>query len=346
MKPLGNPRGVALLLTLFVVTLLTILVVEFTYSTEVESHRTRTALSSLQARYLARAGAALGELALKLDAAEKTKSPPDRPPVETLTDPWAQPFPPRDLGEGVGGAGFRVDDESARFNVNALALGPGVNPVALEARKMLFQGILATLGLDVNLLFPILDWLDPDDDVGAKSGAERDYYATLSPPIEPRNGKMLDLDELALVRGFGDVTRPQWTALRSVLTVLPRGDLKINVNTASELLLTAMLSAVDDAAAAKAIVARRETNPFLTIGDLSEVPGWSQLPQQVRALFDVHSQFFTVHGVGVAAGVARGVAIKESRQGARLEVLDWREEAGNVSLTSPNSSDGMSLFRP
>jgi type II secretory pathway component PulK len=312
----------------------------------VEAHLTRTALSATQARYLARAGAALGELALVVDLLEKTKSPPDRPPAETLADPWAQPFPPQSLGEGVGDAGFRIDDESARFNVNSLALGPGVNPVILESRKMLFQGILTALGLDINLLFPLLDWLDPDDEVNAKNGAEREYYQTLPVPLQPRNGKVLQVEELLLIRGWNELTREQWALLRPLLTALPRGDLKVNVNTAPEQLLVGLLTAVDDAQAAKAILARREREPFLTVAEFDQVPGWSQIPQQVRSIFDVRSQLFTVHGIGVAAGIRRGVAIMENRGGPRLEVLDWREEPGVNFLTSPGPSDGMSALRP
>jgi general secretion pathway protein K len=345
MKSDSGERGVALLMTLFAVTLLTILVVEFTYSTEVEAHLTRTAIAATQARYLARAGAALAELALEVDLAEKTKNPPTRPPVETLNDPWALPFPPQPLGDGVGEAGFRIDDESARFNVNALAPGPGVNPVTLESRKMLFQGILTIAGLDVNLLFPLLDWLDPDDEVTSKSGAESEYYQTLPVPLAPRNGKVLQVEELLLIRGWSDLTREQWAAVRPMLTSLPRGDLKVNVNTASELVLTGLLTAVDDPQAAKAIVGRRALEPFVKMADLDQIPGWSQIPQQVRSIFDVRSQTFTVHGIGVATGIARGVAITETRTGPRLEVLDWRDEPVTSFLTSSGPSDGMTSLR-
>src|ERR1041385_1428501 len=159
MKRRARESGIALLVTLLVVTLLTILVVEFTYSTEVDAHLTRNALNSLQARYLARAGLTLAETVLRLDVQQKTANPPARPNSDSLLDPWAQPFPPRPVGEGVGDAGFRIDDESGRFNINALWQRPGLSPATLEARKMLFQGLLAALGLDVNLLFPLLDWL-------------------------------------------------------------------------------------------------------------------------------------------------------------------------------------------
>ena len=337
-----KPAGIALLITLLVVSLLTILIVEFTYSTEVEAHLTRNALSSLQARYLARAGLALGEILLKLDVTEKAKNA--RPNVDTLTDPWAQPFPPRPIGEGVGDAAFHIDDESARFNVNSLALRPGVSPVMLEARKTLFQGVLAALGLDINLLFALLDWLDPDDDVSGQSGAERDYYEGLDPPYDPRNGRMLNLDELQLVRGFGELTREQWAALRAIVTVLPNEELQVNVNTASELLLTALLGAVDNPAAAKAIVAQRQDHPFQTAQELNEIPGWNQLPPQIRSFFTMRSPYFTIHAAGIAAEVTRGLAVLERRTGQRLDVLDWREEPGSVSLTTSPPSDGINFL--
>jgi general secretion pathway protein K len=337
-----KPSGIALLITLLVVSLLTILVVDFTYSTEVEAHLTRNALSSLQARYLARAGLALGEILLNLDATEKAKN--GHPNVDTLTDLWAQPFPPRPIGEGVGDAAFHIDDESARFNVNSLVLRPGVSPVMLEARKTLFQGVLTALGLDVNLLFPLLDWLDPDDEVSGQSGAERDYYQDLNPPYEPRNGRMLNLDELQLVRGFSELTRDQWAALRTAVTVLPNEELQINVNTAPELLLTALLGAVDNPAAAKAIVAQRQDHPFQNPQELNQTPGWGQLPPQIRSIFTMRSAYFTIHAAGIAAAVTRGLAVLERRAGTRLEVLDWREEPGSVSLTTSPPSDGIDFF--
>jgi general secretion pathway protein K len=334
--------GIALLITLLVVSLLTILIVEFTYSTEVEAHLTRNALSSLQARYLARAGLALGEILLQLDAAEKAKNA--LPNVETLSDPWAQPFLPSPLGDGVGETAFHIDDESSRFNINSLALQPGVSPVMFEARKTLFQGVLSALGLDINLLFPLLDWLDPDDDVSGQGGAERQYYEELNPPYEPRNGRMLSLDELQLVRGFSELTREQWAALRSIVTVLPNQDLQINVNTASELLLTALLGVVDNPAAAKAIVALREDHPIQGLQQLNEVPGWSQVPPQVRSFFTARSSYFTIHATGIAAEVTRGLAVLERRVGQRLDVLDWHEEPGRVSLTTSQPSGAMNPF--
>jgi len=106
-------------------------------------------------------------------------------------------------------------------------------------------------------LFPLLDWLDPDDEVTAKEGAEKEYYASLPVPLEPTEWKTPADRRAASGARWSDLTREQWAAIRPLLTALPRGDLRINVNTAPELLLVDV-DQVDAAAAAKAIVARRE----------------------------------------------------------------------------------------
>src|SRR5215467_9277139 len=69
-KDLGRPsteRGAALVIVLLAVTLLTVAVVEFTYSAQVDHHLTDNALKALQASYLARSGVNLALLALKKD---------------------------------------------------------------------------------------------------------------------------------------------------------------------------------------------------------------------------------------------------------------------------------------
>lgn len=341
-----QPAGIALLITLLVVALLTIVVIEFTYSTEVEAHLARNASALAQARYLARAGVVLAELALKLDAAQKAATPPILPNAETLTDPWAQPFPPREIGEGVGETAFRIEDESSRFNLNSLAKAAKANPVALEARKTLFQGLLAALGLDINLLFPLLDWLDADDEVTTKNGAESEYYGKLAPPYVPRNGKLLGIDELPLVRGFSELKREEWAALRGVTSVMPDDTLAINVNTASGLLLAALLNAVDAAPTAKAIIARRAERPFVKPTDLEDIPGWLQVPSPVRSIFTTQSNTFTIHALGAAGDVKLGLAVTEKRDHSQLTRIAWREERGSAFLTSTPPSDRMPLFPP
>ena len=64
---LSNQRGIALIITLLIVALLTITVVEFFYSVEIDSRMARNALNGLQASLLARSGIAIGESFLLRD---------------------------------------------------------------------------------------------------------------------------------------------------------------------------------------------------------------------------------------------------------------------------------------
>jgi general secretion pathway protein K len=332
---LGNDeRGVALLVTILVVTLLTIVVLEFTDTTTVEAHLTRHALSATKAHYLARAGVTLAELTLKTDGEEKAKT---NRPYDALTDAWAQPVEPRDLGDGVGRAGFAIADESARFNVNALSLAAGGNPAILGARRTALQSILATSGIDTNVTSALIDWLDPDDEVTGQYGAESEFYSKeVSPPYQPRNGRMLSLDELALVKGFGDLTHEQWSSLRSALTVLPSDQLRINVNTASEAVLIGILTPID-AALAREIVTQQLERPFTNMNEVWQLPGGSQVPGEIKQMFGVQSQTFTIHGIGLAGDIARGVAVTVNRSGAAVTEVDWRDEPASLTLTSPGS---------
>ncbi|MGH7859928.1 MAG: type II secretion system minor pseudopilin GspK [Candidatus Binatia bacterium] len=349
MKITGNQRGVALLVTLLVISLLTVIVIEFTHSTEVDGHLTRNSLASAQAGYLARSGLALAEMTLRIDAEAKAKRPPERLPVETLTDPWAQPFPPMPVGAGFGAAGFTIIDESSRFNVNALSLSGQTQGTKAIMRQELFQGILEAVGLDENLLYALVDWLDPGDDSDRESGAESPYYLGLRPPYVPRNGRLLSIEELTLVKGFEQLTWEQWTALRMMLTAMPNEDLRINVHTAPELLLTALFAKRDAESVARTIIESRVERPFADQRELNQLLDSYGL-DYLKEIFTLRSDVFTIYATGSAGDLERHVAVTEELRRQqfppRLTILNWREEALPVALTSAEASVGMTSPLP
>lgn len=342
------------MITLLVVTLLSVVVTEFTYSTEVSSHLTRNTLNATQAHYLARSGVRLAELALVQDLEEDQDPENPRRGADTLQDPWAAPFPPMQVGNGHGEASFSVLDERSRFNLNALSQGAG--RANLERNKELFQAILSFLGLDTNLLFPLVDWLDPGDERASESGAESPHYLGLRPPRVPRNGPLLTVEEVTLVKGFDELTANEWRNLRQLVTVFPRSGrgnedlLAINVNTASEMLLTAILAHYGSAEVAANLVRERDTEPFRDANDVRRrIAGIDQLPRSVSGIFtNVDSSLYTIYGTGRAAGLERTLAVTverseaaRGRQPPSLETLRWTEHTGPVPLTSPEPSDEM-----
>lgn len=106
-----NQRGIALVVTLLVVALLTIIVIEFTYSVEVDVHMARNALNGLQAALLARSGINLGEALLLHD---------DNNKFDSYTEDWGNPeqinsqlILPENMLLRV-----RVIDECGKLNLN------------------------------------------------------------------------------------------------------------------------------------------------------------------------------------------------------------------------------------
>ncbi len=95
-----------------------------------------------------------------------------------------------------GGLRYGLENESSRMNLNVLLL---VDETQEEAGRELLMGLP---GMTVEIADAILDWIDPDDDI-RPYGAEAEHYSGLTPPYGPRNGPLLSVEELLLVR---DVT--------------------------------------------------------------------------------------------------------------------------------------------
>src|SRR3954469_17422266 len=93
-----------------------------------------------------------------------------------------------------GGIRNGLENESSRLNLNMVLLAETSSPG--NGKKLL----MALPGMTDQIADSILDWLDSDDDQ-RESGAERDYYASLSPPYAPRNKPLGSIEELLLVKG-------------------------------------------------------------------------------------------------------------------------------------------------
>ncbi|NOX57029.1 MAG: general secretion pathway protein GspK [Planctomycetes bacterium] len=89
---------------------------------------------------------------------------------------------------------FGLIDESAKLNLNSLLSDSDADPDELRLRLMYLPNMTEEIA------DAILDWLDKDDEQ-RQFGAESDYYLTLDPPYEAKNGPMESLEELLLVAG-------------------------------------------------------------------------------------------------------------------------------------------------
>lgn len=303
----GHERGVALVTTLLAVTLLTIAVVEFAYSSQVDYHLACNALRSLQASSLARSGVNLAIGVLKQDGGSVSN-------IDSLGDLWARPLPPLPMGEGM--VLVRVTDEQGKLNLNALRTPSGGID---QSWKAVAEKLFVSRGLDSTVLEPILDWLDADD-APEPRGAERDYYAHLTPPTTPRNGHFLTEGELGWVKGMTARVRGR---LSEVVTILPTSS-RINVNTAPPEVLSALFSTPDS------LVDPQLLDQFLTTRGETPVRGINELRDRLgpnlpnSQMATVRSDFFTIVALATVEPVSRALTVRVKRQARTVTPFSWR----------------------
>ncbi|GAA0889053.1 type II secretion system minor pseudopilin GspK [Rhodanobacter soli] len=166
--------------------------------------------------------------------------------VDYPGEPWALRLPPMPFenGELAG----HIDDQQGLFNLNNLVQNGKLDVVQYAH----FQRLLSILGLPAALADALADWIDADGVAQPAGGAEDAYYAALGHPYLTANRPLIDLDELALVRGFDPDVRAR---LAPFVTALPTTT-ALNVNTASAEVLAAVVDGLDLDSARLLVAAR------------------------------------------------------------------------------------------
>jgi len=205
-------RGVALILVIWVVTLLLVIAGSFLYAMRTEAQAARNA--SLVAR-----GDAIAQAAVSRALIELFK-PPGGPDV------WPRDGMPREWGfEGVV-VQVRLSDESAKIDINT---------ANNELLKGLFRSAGATEEEVASLLDAVLDWRDQDS-LKRPYGAEEPEYAQAGLKAKPANRPFQSTEELQLVLGV----RPEiYQRIAPMITVFSRQS-GVNVHLASRSVLLAI----------------------------------------------------------------------------------------------------------
>ncbi len=262
MKSLNNQRGMALLLVLIVVALLSALVIEFSFSTLVDLRAVETFRDRTKAYSLARGGV---EAARKILQEDKNKF--DHP-----SEFWGSPL--ANIPAGDGDVSISITDLTGRMNINYVADNRG-NPLPGYHRFVaLCEDILLVDRLQAQeLADSLVYWFNQDKN---RPSPDDPYYASLSPPYQRRGRKLTTIDELTLIKGFD---RERFEKLKPYLRVV--GDEQINLNTASATVLTAwQFSAAEghvvivfDPLDIAAIVDYRQHSPYEKLQDLAFAEG-------------------------------------------------------------------------
>lgn len=183
--------------------------------------------------------------------------------IDSLDEGWAQPIAGLPVERALlSGA---IDDAQSRFNLNNLVK----DGKRSDNDVKILQRLLEALGLNPDLAWAVLDWIDLDGDLASPAGAEDAYYLGLPRPYRAANQPLAQVEELYRVRGFdaGTVDR-----LRPFVTALPVRT-TVNANTAPAEVLAAIAGnlSVEEA---RSVVATRRAKPFRSASDIA-----SRLPK-------------------------------------------------------------------
>jgi general secretion pathway protein K len=301
--------------------------------------------NSVQSLRIARSGVQGAIGILKMDDAQ----------YDSSNDSWNASFPSLALGEGAvqGALSVTVTDEDGKIPINLLLKEYGENsnqsdeaatsktqassktdetvndPVDRELEARL-RALITNLGGDPDIINALIDWLDTDDDVTTSGGAEDGYYRDRG--VHCKNGPLDSLDELLLIKGF-DRDMVVERKLRDYLTVAPRSDTKINVNTAPLEVLQAVLGTettglaqplnegdIDD------LNRYRQEHELKTVNDIGSAIKISQDQLgRIKPFVKVNSSYFTVISRYTIGRVVSTVEAMLERNEETVTIISWRE---------------------
>ena len=228
--------------------------------------------------------------------------------ADSLDEGWARPIAGLPVERAlVAGS---IGDEQGKLNLNNLVNNGQKSVPDVEA----FGRLLDALGLSPQLADAVVDWIDADGDLASGAGAEDGYYLSLARPYRAANVPMVQVEELYRVRGFDAAAvakvKPHVAALGERT--------KVNVNTASEPVLAAILGGKPDKLAD--LLKSRRLKAFRSDTELAAVIGTE------AAAFDVKSSYFLVR-----------VQVAQDDVHLATEALVRRMAAGAPAGTSPTA---------
>lgn len=223
---------------------------------------------------------------------------------------------------------FRVYDESAKVNLNALASS------ALPRREGTGQALrrmFEALDLHASLVDFLWDWVDADEEPRA-AGSEGGYYQSLPRPYAVKNAPFDSLSEIRLIRGFTpevlrslgfwDRREPPDLSFSERLTLY--SDERINVNTADPLILRSLVDGLPEVFL-QDLLDKRNEKPFQRVADLKRLAGMTDaLFNKLAPMLSVDSKYFSVVSEATAGRNRKRLMAVLKKESNRVSIVYWR----------------------
>jgi general secretion pathway protein K len=343
-KILNNEKGIVLLLVIGLVSVLSIITLQFGMEMRQQYVVAAGLRYNFQLSEMAKSGITITQGLLLQDLEDNQ--------FDSFFDSWAL-LSDDDLAGlfEYGTIKVQVIDESGKFPVNAMvdvkkegAKKPKdeeetKNRVQHEkdVRNILWRLMRAEPfrmedGDAREIIDSLIDWIDTGDNNGAEEyGAEDSYYMSLDPPYHCKNGPVESIEELLLVQGiteellYGTEDTPP---LAPLLTVWG-DDGKVNLNTAEVLLLQAMAFDIDKNAAETLVTYREDEankEQLASPGWYKTVPSFPGDIDISENLLTTESHYFTIKALAESNELTKIVAATVARKKKEIAIVQWQTE--------------------
>ncbi len=295
----SSQKGIALLVILLIVAIVSILATEMMARLQLNVARTVNIKDNNQAFWYAMGAEQFAKKSLN---ELKTLSPDNM----NLGQPWAQVFQyPIDSG----GIQAELTDLQSCFNLNSLTLPPLDNPSIQDPNKapttpaLAFFNLMRLSSEDVDSFIAetvrdsLVDWLDKDGNITGY-GAEDADYESLQFPYVAANAPMTNKSELRLINGIELSYLHELLPHVCVVPDVALNTLQVNINTVKEenaQVLAAMLNlTVEDT---QRIIASRpvdgygDTDAFFSEPEIVAL----NLSDEQKAWFIIKTNYFMLH---------------------------------------------------
>ena len=330
-KILHNNRGMALLMTVLIISLILVITLRFNVSMRASLTSASNLQDNVALDYMAKSVFNAARAVLSVDASENN--------FDTLHEDWANLAAAAQYFSfffNRGQGGMNIIDHSGRLQVNSLIMRKEDEWVVNEEQKKVWIKLLSAEEFELDeqeaagIVEAVIDWIDEDDDALGFGGAESSYYQGLENPYAPRNGPMEFIEELLLVRGitpelyYGTEEIPGLATL-----VTPHGrDGKININTADPLVLGALSEQIEPDMVDGMLTYRDYEDSDLSNPDWYKwAPGFPSdiiIPPMLITTSSAYFEIFTEVVMEKMRKKVRGMVARGP--GSRTEIIYWKVE--------------------
>lgn len=317
---LGSDRGIALLMVMWILTVLVVISLSFAFMTRTQTRATLFFKEGIEKQFLAEAGVQRAIAELQYRALYKNN------PTATLDNAEVMKV---DAREYTGQSGedsytYKVLDESAKINLNTLT----------DISGIILNNLLVNQGVEKEraetIVDSLLDWRDADD-LHRNHGAESDYYMSLPNPYRARNADLDTVEEMLMIKGmtpeilYGSGDK---RGIYNFVTVSSKAT-GVNVNTAPKEVLAA-LPGMSTELAEKIV-------EFRTAAEIKTTQVLQSVVPEAYALFAPHintteSTIYMIQSTGRKKDVKTGYTVKtiiNFEGNGKYQTLYYKSPAGN-----------------